>query len=342
MDRNSIFKIVTDRIKAFETGGFQSFCDRLLLKMYPKDYSPVRAGGKFGDMKNDGYCYISRKFFQAHASRGEAISKIENKIENDLKGCIEKWRDVKEFIYITNDTLVGKVMNFIDELRQQYPGINIETWGPNKIASMIMDFSDEDIGFIIDLNLADANQNNVNNYFLMAEREKIDWGIIEEIFDYVFEKLKTNTSIAESEHKGKDKNKLRKLNEKIKINFEETRRKMVKETFTKNWGRKALVEQFVKNQMEIDENRVFALIDLIQNKYVTISGGDDFESPIKDFEVFEKIGRTLLPGDKQKNPDYISNAKTIVLHFFEFCEIGEKTVAESGKFSYRNLFDGLD
>jgi hypothetical protein len=339
MDKNNIFKIVTDRIKAIEAGEFQAFCDRLLLKMYPKDYTPVRAGGKYGDMKNDGYCYILRKFFQAHASRGEMISRIEKKIKNDLEGCIEKQRDVKEFIYITNDTLVGKVESFVDELRRQYPGIDIETWGPDKIALMIMDFPDEDIEFVIDRKLT-GDQINRNNYFLLVEKEESDLGIIGEIFDYIFEKIKTTTSTYDDVHGGKDN--IRKLNEKIKINFENTHRKMAKETFTKNWERKALVEHFVQQQMEIDENRIFALIEWIQHEYVTISGADDFETPIKDFTVFEKIGRTFLPENKQKNPDYVSNSKAIVLYFFEFCEIGEKTDKKNGKFSQKSLFKGLD
>lgn len=94
--------------------------------------------------------------------------------------------------------------------------------------------------------------------------------------------------------------------------------------------------------MEIDETRIFALTDLIHHEYVTISGVQDFEAPIKDFTVFEKIGRTFLPEEKQKNPDYISNAKAIVLYFFEFCEIGKKTAADFSKASQKNLFKGLD
>ena len=339
MDKNSIAKIVTDRVKAIEAEEFQAFCDRLLLKMYPKDFTPVRAGGKYGDMKNDGYCYISRKFFQAHASRGETISKIETKIKNDLEGCIQKQRDVNEFIYITNDTMVGKIENFIDDLRLQFPGVKIETWGPNKIALLIMDLPIEDISFIIDRNLRE-DQYSENNYFLQVQSEMSDLGIIGEIFDYIFNKIKTATLTASMETRSKDK--LRKLNEKIKINFEETQQKMVKEIFTHNWKRKAIVEQYVQPQMDIDETRIFALIDLIQNDYVTISGVKDFEAPIKDFAVFEKIGRTFLPAEKQKNPDYIANAKAIVLYFFEFCEIGKKTAAEFSKASQRNLFEDLD
>lgn len=336
MDRNSIANIVTDRVRAIEAGEFQAFCNRLLLKLYPDDFTPVRAGGSCGDMKNDGYCYISRKFFQAHASRGEQISKIKSKIENDLKGCLEKQRDVKEFIYITNDTLVGEVENFIDGLRQQFPDVKIATWGPAKIASIIMDFTDEDISFILDRNLTGSE----TNYFFLAENEKSDLGITGEIFDFIFKKIKTASFPGKNEPG--EKARLSKLNEKIKINFENSQQKMVKEIFTNNWERKAIIEQFVKSQMEVDEISIFALIDLIQHEYVTISGVQDFEAPIRDFTVFEKIGRKFLPEEKQKNPDYIANAKAIVLYFFEFCEIGKKTATESGKPSQRNLFEGLD
>jgi len=336
MDRNSIANIVTDRVRAIEAGEFQAFCNRLLLKMYPDDFTPVRAGGNCGDMKNDGYCYISRKFFQAHASRGEQISKIKSKIENDLNGCLKKQRDVKEFIYITNDTQVGEVENFIDGLRQQFPHIKIETWGPDKIASLIMDFPPAAISYIIDLDIT----GDQNNYFLLVENEKINLGIIGEIFDYIFKKIKP-TSFQEKKE-SVEKAKLSKLNEKIKINFDGAQQKMVRELFNKNWLRKDLIEQFVQPQMEIDETRISALIDLIQHEYVTISGVQDFEAPINDFTVFEKIGRTFLPPENQKNPDYIANAKAIVLYFFEFCEIGKKTTVESDKYSQRNLFEGLD
>ena len=96
------FRIVEDYIKAIEFTHFQDFCDRLLLKLYPDEYTPVRAGGRNGDMKNDGYCIVSRIFFQAHATRGESAKATKEKIKNDLEGCLDKWKNVKEFVYITN------------------------------------------------------------------------------------------------------------------------------------------------------------------------------------------------------------------------------------------------
>lgn len=129
---------------------FQDFCDRLLSTLYPNEYTPVRAGGRNGDMKNDGYCYVSRIFFQAHATRGESAKQTKNKIEKDLSGCLKNWEDVRKFIYITNDTLIGEVENFVDSLRKQYQDITIETWGHKRLTSEIKKLDLKEIEFVID------------------------------------------------------------------------------------------------------------------------------------------------------------------------------------------------
>lgn len=53
-------------INKLEGNNFQDFCDRLFLKVYP-DYQTVKAGGRNGDLKNDGYCFMSKMFFAAYA-----------------------------------------------------------------------------------------------------------------------------------------------------------------------------------------------------------------------------------------------------------------------------------
>ena len=167
-------RIIEDYIKAIEYTHFQDFCDRLLIKLYPDNYTPVRAGGKNGDMKNDGYCYIERTFFQAHASRKETISKIKTKIQTDLEGCIAKQNDVQKFIYITNDTLVGEVEKFVDDLRKKHKPIEIATWSPKIILEKTKDLPDKEIEYIIERNLSKSltinnnegskiiNQGNIN------------------------------------------------------------------------------------------------------------------------------------------------------------------------------------
>jgi hypothetical protein len=156
-------RIVEDYIKAIEYTHFQDFCDRLLLKIYPDDYVPVRAGGRNGDMKNDGYCLMKRVFFQAHATRGESAKTTKSKIENDLRGCLEKWDDVREFIYITNDTPIGEVENHLDSLRKENPAVKIRIWSPKVIVEKMKDLNEMDIEYIIERSIAKGFIINNNN-----------------------------------------------------------------------------------------------------------------------------------------------------------------------------------
>jgi hypothetical protein len=160
---------------------FQDFCDRLLLTLFPEEYVPVRAGGPNGDMKNDGYCYVSRVFFQAHATRGESAKRTKDKIETDLKGCLEKWDDVSKFVYITNDTLIGEVENYVDNLRTQYPTVKIETWGHKRLTTEIRKLELEGIEFVIDrkiiLESTFSDSENLSAKFLITG----EFGFIKEI-----------------------------------------------------------------------------------------------------------------------------------------------------------------
>lgn len=137
MDRNSILQIIEGHITKLEGNSFQDFCDRFCLVLFPNDYTPVRAAGNKGDMKNDGYCPKARIFFQAHATRGEQLSKTKKKIEDDLQKCTKLHSNLKKWIYLTNDTLVGDVESFVDLLRDSYSSIIIETWSLKKIALKI-------------------------------------------------------------------------------------------------------------------------------------------------------------------------------------------------------------
>ncbi|MBW8244717.1 hypothetical protein K1F50_18050 [Muricauda oceani] len=180
-------KIIDDYIKSIEYYYFQDFCDRLLLTLYPEEYVPVRAGGRNGDMKNDGYCYASRAFFQAHATRGESAKQTKIKIESDLKGCLEKWKDVLKFVYITNDTLIGEVENHVDKLRVKFPDIKIETWGHKRLTSEIRKLELKEIEFVIDrkivheVNLTDSDV--ISTKFLITQE-----------FDFIKEISENNLS----------------------------------------------------------------------------------------------------------------------------------------------------
>lgn len=163
MDQNSLRKIIENRISTLEGNAFQDFCDRIGLTLYPGDYTPVRAGGRQGDEKNDGYCPKARIFFQAHATRGEEVSYTKNKIKEDLAGCIKKHSDVRQWVYLTNITLIGTIETYIDERRQEFPQITIETWDHKVVANKISSLSIKEIEYILDIILTPLSSLSESN-----------------------------------------------------------------------------------------------------------------------------------------------------------------------------------
>jgi tetratricopeptide (TPR) repeat protein len=165
MDNATLRKIIEDRIFNLDGNSFQDLCDQLCLKLYHDDYTPVRAGGRKGDTKMDGYCPKAKIYFAAHATRGEKSSATRRKIKSDLEGCLKKHKDVKKWIYLTNDTLLGDVEQFVEELRRQHTDLVIETWGHKKITEKILEFEESEINVIIGLDLGPMIQleSEINN-----------------------------------------------------------------------------------------------------------------------------------------------------------------------------------
>jgi len=148
MNPAALRRIVEDHIRTLEGNAFQDFCDRLCMKLYPDDYTPVRAAGPKGDMKNDGYCPKARIFFAAHATRGEPFHKTKAKITSDLEGCLGKHADVGTWTYLTNDTLAGEVEAHVDDLRRAHSNVTIEVWGHKRIAERVCRFAEPIVGEI--------------------------------------------------------------------------------------------------------------------------------------------------------------------------------------------------
>ena len=46
----------------------------------------------------------------------------------------------------------------------------------------------------------------------------------------------------------------------------------------------------------------------------------------------DKIAEQIVPEDKRQLPEYISCAKSVVLYFFEMCDIGKKYEGEQLSF----------
>lgn len=142
--------VILNQIKAYRGIAFQEFGDRLLSKLYPDQYISVRAGGSWGDLKNDGYCHVNRTFFHFYSTSQNNVAALKAKIAADISGCLTKQKQVDRIVFVTNDSNLGVIEAFIDDLRLKH-GISIDTWGPNRLVEIIRVLPTNDIAALFNM-----------------------------------------------------------------------------------------------------------------------------------------------------------------------------------------------
>jgi len=64
-------------------------------------------------------------------------------MNEDFRGCIDKWGDsVKEFYFITNNTLHADNHKVADLLRKEFPLVQIDTWEQTRLAEKVWALQD--------------------------------------------------------------------------------------------------------------------------------------------------------------------------------------------------------
>ena len=162
--------VILNQIKSYRGVAFQEFGDRLLSKLYPDEYVAVRAGGIWGDLKNDGYCHINRTFFHFYATSQHNVAALKAKITEDINGCLTKQQQVDSIVFVTNDSNLGIIEAHIDDLRLKH-GISIDTWGPTRLVEIICALPPKDIAGLLDMVLQEDRPENPTSilYALHAE-----------------------------------------------------------------------------------------------------------------------------------------------------------------------------
>jgi len=169
----------------------------------------------------------------------------------------------------------------------------------------------------------------LNQYIAFDEIK--DFGIIEEIFNYVF-----NEIIEENYDTKINQEKLLDLKLKIPENFYNTDdKKIIEQYFNDLWFRKNIIETFVSNA---NQEKIISLKIDIQKNYRENRNVKDIEIPIDDFKIIERMAGKYIPKKQLSNPDFFANATALVLYFFEQCDFGKKTVKEQNTNNQLNLF----
>lgn len=301
MDTNSLREVIENKIKTLDGDNFQDFCDRLFSELYP-DYTPVRAGGKKGDLKNDGYCTKERLFLQAHATIRVEASKIKDKIKTDLEGCIAKQNDVKKWVFATNQTLNGDIQKFIDDLRKEHTDIEIESWGHMKLCELVLSIENrEKISKIIGINIPE----NLYQEQVVSETKEVE--IINKIFIDVLAKI--DTEFEEDEDSSSIS-----LEEKIQLNFQnEVDREEVRDYFKYALQKISLIDQRMGEE-DIENQR--DLQSFVLSRYKKLQ-----RQNLEPIVILNKLFEEIIPLTEKP---YENLAKAFILFFFEDCTIFEK------------------
>lgn len=176
-------------------------------------------------------------------------------------------------------------------------------------------------------NILSNRDTYVNNF---ATDEK-DYGIITEIFEFVFKKINDDESTETESSSVKDK--LIRIKEKIELNFKNAKEQNeVKEYFTKLYTKIFFVEKAFQALNSEEQNDIHFYISRIYN---SLKRSDDNKSSI---QILNELSLSFIPESHSQNPTYNSIAQGIVLFFFDDCTIFEKTDKEPDS---PNLFDGL-
>lgn len=108
-------------------GAFQDFFTELMELVHPEDFERVRPWGKQGDQKCDGYLPSSKTVFQCYGPHGMKDATVLQKIDEDFRGAVEHWPNMKEWIFVHNDTdgLSANVTKKLEQLRAEHPDVKI-------------------------------------------------------------------------------------------------------------------------------------------------------------------------------------------------------------------------
>ena len=174
----------------------------------------------------------------------------------------------------------------------------------------------------------------INNNYPSVDTSQLDKSsqdldIIDEIFQHILENVPSKGTTLEQI---RDSEPFSKLKIKVPLNFPKQQMKIFQEMLHQTWDKKSLVEHYLAEQSAIDETKVFDLQGHIQSEFRRLRGSNEHNIKIGDVLVIEQLSQQYIKDNHKSNdPIYQANAKAIVLYFFEFCTIGQKTVQEKGE-----------
>lgn len=126
-----------------------------IMKHGNPDFLPVKAHGRIGDKKNDGYDRKKGEYFQVFApfeiGKDRTIYNVVNKLNADFQGLLDNWDDscpIKIYNFVINDKYKGvppSIHEAINKLDRDYKEIEVKLFMSHDLQEVFRGLSDEHI-----------------------------------------------------------------------------------------------------------------------------------------------------------------------------------------------------
>ena len=116
---------------------YEDFFCSIMESLHSDDFQLVKAAGRDGDGKADGYLVSKQCVFQSYApSSGFRKKPLLDKIKGDFIGALDKWKNnISRWVFVHNESegLPKYALDIIAQLKVEHPNVEITVWGPSKL-----------------------------------------------------------------------------------------------------------------------------------------------------------------------------------------------------------------
>ncbi|MDC9519861.1 hypothetical protein PSH55_01835 [Pseudoalteromonas sp. Angola-31] len=116
---------------------YEDFFALIMQKTHSDNFTPIKAAGRDGDRKSDGYLIPEKRIYQVYApSSGFKKSNLINKIEGDCSGAKKHWKDKMlawTFVHNEFEGLPPYAIDVIEKLKKDNKALHISVLGPNEL-----------------------------------------------------------------------------------------------------------------------------------------------------------------------------------------------------------------
>jgi hypothetical protein len=125
---------------------FQSFFEQIMEKA-DRTFITVKASGREGDWKNDGYSRGTKTVYQVYAPEGLTAAAAVAKINEDFPGARERWAGKMKgwtFVWSSEKGLPPQVLDTLLEIERANQDIKVDDWGREDLWCVVRDLDERD------------------------------------------------------------------------------------------------------------------------------------------------------------------------------------------------------